>query len=64
MSKREPILLVGDILESAHKILDYTTGQNFEDFKGDSKTEDAVIRNWPSTRAPRTGMSPGGWPPP
>ena len=46
MSKREPILLVGDILESAHKILDYTTGQNFEDFKGDSKTVDAVIRNF------------------
>lgn len=46
MSKREPILLVGDILESAHKILDYTTGQSFEDFKGDSKTVDAVIRNF------------------
>lgn len=46
MSKREPKLLVGDILESAHKILDYTAGQSFEDFQGDGKTVDAVIRNF------------------
>ena len=46
MSKREPTLLVGDILDSAHKILDYTAGQSFEDFKSDSKTLDAVIRNF------------------
>ncbi len=42
----EPKLLVGDLLESAHKILDYTAGQSFEDFKSDSKTVDAVIRNF------------------
>lgn len=46
MSKREPRLLVSDILESARKILDYTTGQSFEDFTADSKTMDAVIRNF------------------
>jgi uncharacterized protein with HEPN domain len=46
MSKREPKLLVSDILESAHKILDYTAGQSFEDFTTDSKTVDAVIRNF------------------
>ena len=46
MSKRDPGLLVGDILESAHKILDYTSGQSFEDFTKDSKTVDAVIRNF------------------
>jgi len=46
MSKREPNLLLGDILESAHKILDYTKGQTFDDFKIDSKTVDAVIRNF------------------
>jgi uncharacterized protein with HEPN domain len=46
MSKREPKLLISDILESAHKILDYTAGQNFDDFKNDSKTADAVIRNF------------------
>ena len=46
MSKREPKLLVNDILESAHKILDYTAGQNFDDFTKDGKTVDAVIRNF------------------
>jgi uncharacterized protein with HEPN domain len=46
MSKREPKFLVSDILESAYKILDYTAGQSFEDFKSDSKTVDAVIRNF------------------
>jgi uncharacterized protein with HEPN domain len=46
MSKREPKLLVSDILESAHKILDYTAGQTFLDFTKDDKTVDAVIRNF------------------
>ena len=46
MSKREPKLLVSDILERAHKILDYTAGQSFQDFTQDSKTVDAVIRNF------------------
>jgi len=46
MSKREPRLLVGDILESAYKIINYTIGQSFEDFTKDSKTVDAVIRNF------------------
>lgn len=46
MSKRDPKLLVGDILESAHKIIDYTTGQSFEDFIKDGKTVDAVVRNF------------------
>lgn len=46
MSKREPKLLISDILESARKILDYTNGQTFEDFIKDSKTVDAVIRNF------------------
>lgn len=34
MSRRKPKLLVSDMLESAHKILDYTAGQSFEDFTG------------------------------
>lgn len=38
MSRRDPKLLVGDILESAYKILDYTAGLTFEDFTKDSKT--------------------------
>jgi uncharacterized protein with HEPN domain len=46
MSKRDPILLVGDILDSAEKILEYTDGFTFEEFIEDSKTVDAVIRNF------------------
>lgn len=46
MSKRDFKLLVGDILESAHKILSYTADQTFEEFTEDSKTVDAVIRNF------------------
>lgn len=46
MSKRSERLLIGDILESARKILDYTKGQTFEEFVIDSKTIDAVVRNF------------------
>ncbi len=46
MSKREPKLLISDILESARKVLSYTAGQSFEEFKSDDKTVDAVIRNF------------------
>jgi uncharacterized protein with HEPN domain len=46
MSKRDSKLLLGDILESAAKILSYTKGLTFEDFTRDSKTVDAVIRNF------------------
>ena len=46
MSKRTPRLLLEDILESADKILTYTAGFSFEQFLGDGKTIDAVIRNF------------------
>jgi len=46
MSKRNPKLLIEDILESSNKILIYTNGMSFEDFANDSKTIDAVIRNF------------------
>ncbi len=46
MSKRQPILLVEDIIESGEKILLYTTGLSFEQFTLDSKTIDAVVRNF------------------
>ena len=46
MSKREPSLLIEDIIESAEKIKAYIKGQNFDDFKADNKTIDAVIRNF------------------
>ena len=46
MSKRTPLLLVGDIIDSGYKILDYTNNLSFDDFINDSKTIDAVIRNF------------------
>ena len=46
MSKREPILLIEDIIESGNKILLYTNGIEFTEFINDSKTIDAVIRNF------------------
>lgn len=46
MSKREPDLLIEDIIESAKKILDYTFGMSFDEFSNDSRTIDAVIRNF------------------
>ncbi len=46
MSKREPNLLVEDIIDSGKKILEYTNNLSFEDFTKDGKTIDAVIRNF------------------
>ena len=46
MSKREPNLLVEDIIDSGKKILEYTRNLTFEDFTKDGKTIDAVIRNF------------------
>lgn len=43
MSSRNPQLLIEDILEAGNKILVYTAGLSFDDFKNDSKTADAVI---------------------
>jgi uncharacterized protein with HEPN domain len=46
MSKRDTQLLLEDILEAANKILAYTEGLNFNAFMEDSKTIDAVVRNF------------------
>ena len=46
MSKREPILLLEDIIESIQKIKTYTSGLSLDDFLKDDKTIDAVIRNF------------------
>lgn len=46
MSKRDDKLLLEDILESAEKILEYTAGLDYATFIIDSKTADAVIRNF------------------
>ncbi len=46
MSKRSTILLLQDIQESIHNILDYTQDLSFEEFLNDCKTKDAVVRNF------------------
>jgi len=46
MSKRQPKLLLEDILESAEKIIDHTRDLSYDDFIADNKTIDAVVRNF------------------
>lgn len=46
MSKRNPFLLIADMIDSGQKILAYCNGLSFEQFVSDSKTVDAVIRNF------------------
>ena len=46
MSKRDNLLLLEDMLEAGNKILAYTKGMNFNTFMSDSKTVDAVVRNF------------------
>ncbi|RYE21114.1 MAG: DUF86 domain-containing protein [Sphingobacteriaceae bacterium] len=46
MSKREPKLLLEDILDCAEKILRYTNDFTFEQFMQNDLTMDAVVRNY------------------
>ena len=46
MPERNPNLLLEDIIESCHKIMDYTKDISFEQFILDPKTIDAVVRNF------------------
>ncbi len=46
MSKRTLKLLLEDITDSAQKILSYTDDMTYDDFINDSKTIDAVVRNF------------------
>jgi uncharacterized protein with HEPN domain len=46
MSRRSNLLLLQDIAAAGAKILSYTEGYNVNDFLGDDKTADAVIRNF------------------
>lgn len=46
MSDRHPKLLLEDILNSAEKTITYTHNLTFEEFLADSKTIDAVVRNF------------------
>ena len=45
MSKREPRLLIDDIIESSSKILTYTKNLSLNEFINNSLIVDAVIRN-------------------
>jgi uncharacterized protein with HEPN domain len=45
MSERKDSDFLADILEAAERILSYTTDLDYDDFLGDTKTQDAVIRN-------------------
>ncbi|WP_445734199.1 HepT-like ribonuclease domain-containing protein [Mariniflexile sp.] len=46
MSRRDTILLLEDMLESAQKIKLYTKGLDYNSFLADDKTVDAVVRNF------------------
>ena len=46
MSERASKLLLEDILGSAQKIIKYTESLTYDDFITDSKTIDAVVRNY------------------
>ena len=46
MSERETRLLLDDIALAIDKIFSYTQGTSFEDYESDSKTKDAVERNF------------------
>jgi uncharacterized protein with HEPN domain len=46
MSERNLTLLLLDIKVSIGKIFDYTAGMTFESYDADSKTKDAVERNF------------------
>lgn len=45
MPKRDFFLYIEDIYFSCNKILEYTKGYNYPEFKKDFKTLDAVVRN-------------------
>jgi uncharacterized protein with HEPN domain len=45
MPKRDPDLLLEDMLAALHKIERYTAGMDQESFLRDEKTLDAVVRN-------------------
>jgi len=46
MSKRDTLLLLDDMLQSAQKIMRYTKDLDYDSFLLDDKTIDAVVRNF------------------
>lgn len=45
MSKRNDVDLIQDIFESISRVISYTESINYEQFRKDIKTQDAVFRN-------------------
>ena len=45
-SERDPLLYLEDIATSMQRVQEYTLGLDFQKFKWDYKTVDAVIRNF------------------
>lgn len=58
MSKRDERLLLQDIVQSAEKILTYTTGYSLQTFMLDEKTIDAVVRNFEIVGEAANRLSP------
>lgn len=46
MPRRSGLYRVRDILEATEKILEYTEGMDYEQFREDERTVDAVLRNF------------------
>ena len=46
MSKRDDRLLLEDMAEAVDKILRYTEGKSFQEWRSDELLQDAVIRNF------------------
>jgi uncharacterized protein with HEPN domain len=46
MPNRHTDLLISDMVECCANIFEYTSGLTIQDFTGDKKTRDAVIRNF------------------
>jgi uncharacterized protein with HEPN domain len=46
MSKRDTLLLLDDMFQSAQKIKQYTKTHDFDSFLSDDKTIDTVVRNF------------------
>ncbi|MGA3110733.1 MAG: DUF86 domain-containing protein [Candidatus Bathyarchaeia archaeon] len=44
--KRDPRLYLDDIFDAIEKIESYVEGLSFEEFSADSKTVDAIVRNF------------------
>lgn len=45
MSEREDTAIIQDMKEATHKIMSYTSGKEYDGFRHDYKTQDAVMRN-------------------